>query len=180
MPRNAVLFFEDERILRLFPPLRCTWAFHGGQAIVLITGRNAKRVLFGILNARTGHRLVLNRSRQRHEDFQAFLHYLRQHYPSRPIWLLLDKSPCHDAARGQQLAARLGIVLVCLPKQCSKLNAVDHLWKKLKRLIAANRQFRTIDDEAEHAERWPLGLTSRKALQKAGLLSENYWLKDFL
>ena len=27
------------------------------------------------------------------EDFQAFLRYLCQHYPSRPIWLLLDKAP---------------------------------------------------------------------------------------
>jgi transposase len=180
MPHDAVLLFEDETVLRWFPPLRCTWAFRGEQAVVPITGRNAKRVLFGVLNPRTGHRLVLRRFRQRQEDFQAYLRYLRQHYPGRPIWLLLDKAPGHDAARSRQLAARLGIVLVWLPKQCSELNAVDHLWKELKRLIAANRQFRTIDDEAEHAQRWFLGLTPREALRKAGVLSENFWLKDFL
>jgi transposase len=180
MPRDAALLFEDETTLRWFPPLRFTWAFRGQQAVVPITGRNAKRVLFGALNPRTGHRLVLRRFRQRQEDFQAFLRYLRQHYPGRPIWLLLDKAPSHDAAGSQRLAARLGIELVWLPKQCSELNAVDHLWKELKRLIAANRQFRTIDAEAEYAEQWFLGLTPRQALRKASVLSENFWLKDIL
>lgn len=180
MPAGAVLLIVDATTLRWFPPLRYTWAFQGEQAVVPITGRNAKRVLFGAINPRTGHRLVLRRLRQRQEDFQAFLRYLCQHYPGRPLWLLLDKAPCHDAVRSQQLAARLGVVLLWLPKQCSELNSVDHLWKELKRLIAANRQFRTIDLEADYAEQWFLGLTPREALRKAGILSEDFWLKDFL
>lgn len=45
MPANAVLLAEDETILRLFPPLRFTWALVGQQAVVPLTGRNAKRVL---------------------------------------------------------------------------------------------------------------------------------------
>ena len=180
MPGNAVLLFIDATLLRWFPPLRHSWAFRGEQAVVPITGRNAKRILFGALNPRTGHRLVFRRFRYRQEDFQVFLRYLRQHYPSRPIWLLLDRAPSHDAARSQELATRLGLALVWLPKQCSELNPVDHLWKELKRLIAANRQFPTIDVEADHAERWFLGLTPRKALRKAGVRSEKFWLKDFL
>jgi hypothetical protein len=174
------LLVEDETVLRWFPPLRSAWAFRGEQAVVPITGRNAKRVLFGVLNPRTGHRLVLGRFRQRQEDFQAFLRYLRPHYPGRPIWLLLDQAPCHDAARSQDLARRLDIVLVELPKQCSELNAVDHLWRELKRLIAANRQFPAIDDEADQAERWFLGLTPCEALRKVGVLSGKYWLKDIV
>jgi len=47
-------------------------------------------------------------------------------------------------------------------------------------LIAANRQFRTIDTEADYAERWLLGLTSTEALRKAGVLSRDFWLKAFL
>jgi transposase len=180
MPRDAVLLFIDATILRWFPPLRFAWAFRGEQATVKISGRNAKRVLFGAINPRTGHRLVFRRPRMRQEDFQAFLRYLRQHYPGRPIWLLLDKAPCHDAVKSKLLAARLGIMLLWLPKQCSELNAVDQLWKELKRLIAANRQFRTIDVEADYAEHWFLGLSPRQALRKAGILSEDFWLKDFL
>jgi transposase len=180
MPRHTVLLFVDATILRLFPPLRFAWAFRGEQATVTLSGRNAKRVLFGARNPRTGHRLVLRRPRMRPEDFQAFRRYLRQQYPGRPRWLLLDKAPCHDAVKSQQLAARLGIALRWLPQQCSELNAVDQLWKELKRLIAANRQFRTIDVEADFAEHWFLGLSPRQALRKAGILSEGFWLKDFL
>lgn len=164
--------------MRWFPPLRSVWAFRGQQAVVPITGNNAKRVLFGVLNPRTGHRLIFRRLRQRQEDFQAFLQYLRHHYPGRPIWLLLDRAPSHKAGRSQALAARLGIVLVWLPKQCSELNAMDHLWKELKRLIAANRQYHSIDEEAEQAEQWVLNLSPTEALRKAGVLSDNFWLAE--
>ncbi len=43
-----------------------------------ITGQNDKRVLFGTINPRTGHRVVLCRPRQRQEDFQAFPRELRR------------------------------------------------------------------------------------------------------
>lgn len=180
LPARAVLLFSDATILRWFPPLRYAWAFRGEQAQVKITGQNAKRVLFGTINPRTGHRVVLRRPRQRQEDFQAFLRELRRRYPGRPIWLLLNKAPCQQALRSQQLAARLDILPLWLPKQCSELNAEDHLWKELKRLIAANRQFRTIDKEVDYAEHWLLGLSPTKALRKAGILSDNFWLKAFL
>ena len=78
------------------------------------------------------------------------------------------------------MAARLGFVLLWLPKQWPELNALDQLVKDLKRLIATNRQFRTIDEEADDAENWILTLTARPALRKASVLSDPFWLKDFL
>jgi hypothetical protein len=57
---------------------------------------------------------------------------------------------------------------------------MDQLFKDLKRLIAANHQFGTIDAEADYAEHWILALTVRQALRKASVLSDNFWLKDFL
>jgi len=180
LPTGAVFLFVDATILRWFPPLRYVWAFRGEQAQVKITGENTKRVLFGALNPRTGHRLVRRRFRQRQEDFQAFLRYLRQHYGGRPLGLLLDQASCHKAAGSQRLAARLGVTLLWLPKQCPELNPQDHLRKELKRLIVANRQFRTMDEEADHAERWLLGLTPATAVRKAGVLSADFWLKDFM
>ena len=180
MPPKAVLLFTDATILRWFPPLRYTWAFRSEQAQVRITGENAKRVLFAAINPRTGHRLILRRFRQRQEDFQEFLRYLRRHYGGQPLWLLLDKASCHQAAGSQRLAAKLKVTLLWLPKQCPELNPQDHLWKELKRLIVANRQFETIDDEADHAEHWLLGLSPITVLRKAGILSDDFWLKDVL
>jgi DDE superfamily endonuclease len=174
---GAVILFEDETTLRWFPPLRGMWAFRGEQAKVPITGQNAKRVLFGAINFRTGHRVVLRRPQTRQADFQEFLRLLRRRYGGRPLYLLLDKAPCHDTKGSRGLAARLGIELVWLPKQCSELNAMDHLWKPVKGQISANWQWSTVDEHADHAERWVLGLSDREALRKAGILSEDFWLR---
>jgi len=46
MAAGDVLLMEDETILRLFPILRRAWSLRGEQAVVPITGRNAKCVLF--------------------------------------------------------------------------------------------------------------------------------------
>lgn len=179
MPAGAVLLIVDETILRLFPPLRACWALRGEQAVVPITGQNAKRVLFGVINPRTGRRILMRARGMRQEAFQTFLHLLRRRHPGRPIWLVLDEASCHTARASRQLAAQLDITLVWLPKQCSELNSMDHLWRELKGKIAANRQFADIDEAALHAENWVLGLTKAQALRKSGVLSKNFWLKDF-
>ena len=175
---ETVVLFEDETILRFFPPLRHRWAHKGEQALVPITGQNAKRVLFGVINIKTGHRIVMRRQKQRQQDFQAFLQLVRDRYRNQSLALLLDKASCHDAAKSQALAAQLTIKLLWLPKQWSELNVVDHLWKELKRKIASNRQFKTIDQQAEYAEAWVLGLSPRCALRKAGVLSKTFWLRN--
>ena len=170
----------DETMLRQFPPLRSAWALRGEQAQVPITGENARRVLFGTINPRTGHRVVLQRPTMRQEDFQAFLWLLRALYPGRPLYLLLDKAGCHTAAKSKALAARLNIHLLLLPKQWSELNSMDHLWRALKQYISANRQYPSVDALAQHAEDWVLGLSSLQALRKAGVLSGRFWLRFLL
>ncbi len=180
MPDGAVLLFEDETILRLFPVLRRAWSLRGEQAKVFITGNNAKRVLFGTINMRTGHRIIWRARNMRQEHFQTFLRLLRRSLPGRPIWMLLDEAPCHIAPKSKALARLLGIELIFLPKQCSELNAMDHLWRELKDDISANYQFKTIDEHADFAEDYILRLSNRQALGRAGILSKNFWLKVFL
>jgi transposase len=176
-----VLLFADWTLLRLLPPLRAAWARVGQQARVPITGRNARRVLFGAINVRTGHRLVLCRPRAGGAEARLFLTQLRRHYRQAPtIWLLLDRASAHTDAKTTQLADKLRIRLVWLPKQASELNAMDHLWKELKRLVAANRQANQIESLAQQAKAWLLGLTPREALRKTGILSPNFWLKTLM
>jgi hypothetical protein len=179
MPPDAVLLFEDETVLRLFPVLRRAWTLCGEQGKVAISGRNAKRVLFGTINPRTGHRILMRAPNMRQEHFQVFLRLLRRSYPGRQIWMLLDEAPGHIAARSETLADQLDIALIWLPKQCSELNAMDQLWRDLKSQISANYQFADIDEHAAFAERWVKSLTPTEALCKAGVLSKNFWLKSF-
>ena len=180
MPDSAVLLFRDETIVRLFPLLRRAWSMKGEQAKVGITGLNAKRVLLGAINARTGHRIVMRQPNTRQGGFQAFLRLLRYRYKGRQIWLLLDGASFHIASKSLTLAQTLNIVLVWLPKQCPELNAMDHLFKEVKSDISANYQYKTIDEHAAMAEQYILQLTNKEALTKAGILSKNFWLKNLL
>jgi len=123
----------------------------GEQAVVPITGQNAKRVLFGVINPRTGRRVLMRAHGMRQEAFQAFLRLLRRRYSGRPIWLVMDEASCHTAKASRQLAAQLGITSIWLPKQCSELNSMDHLWRELKGKIAANRQFLIFLESSTHA-----------------------------
>jgi len=175
-----VLLSEDETVLRLFPVLRRAWALQGEQAHVTITGCNAKRVLFGAINLRTGHRVVLCRPNVEQAHFQPSLRLVREAYPGRPIALLLDEAPSHRAAKSQGLATDLDIELIWLPKQCAELNAMDQLWRELKGHISANYQYPTIEEHAAAAEQWIRSLTPTEALRKAGIRSKNFWLKSFI
>ena len=78
-------------LLRLFPPLRATWALKGRQAVVPITGRNAKRVLFGAIDLQSARRVVLIRQRAGQADAQEFLRALRRRYRGTGwLWLLSE------------------------------------------------------------------------------------------
>jgi transposase InsO family protein len=179
-PHDALLFADATR-LRLLPPLRAAWARVGQQAVVPVTGRNARRVLFGAINPRTGRRIVLRWRSETSPGARAFLTEIRRRYRGAPtIWLLLDQGPAHTAAPTRQLAAELGIEFVWLPRQWPELNAMDQLWRELKRLVAANRQATSIEDLAQQAEDWVLGLRPQEALQKAGIFSPRFWLKNLL
>jgi len=73
-----VVLVTDWTLLRLFPPLRAAWAPVGTSGVVPITGENAKRVLFGAINIRTGHRVVFTRHRAGGADARAFFVELRR------------------------------------------------------------------------------------------------------
>ena len=167
----------DETILRLFPPLRQAWGVRGEQVCVPITGRNDRRVLFGAVNLRTGHRVLRRGRSMRQGEVHAFLRELRSRYRSRRrLWLLLDRHGSHDSAATRELAASLRIELLFLPKQCPELNPMDHLWPHAKGVVSANRQYDDIDQQVRAAEAWFLWLSPRDAKRKVGMLSKKFWL----
>jgi transposase len=175
------VLFIDWTLWRLFPPWRAAWSRRGEQALVPITGQNAKRVLFGAINLHTGHRVVLIGKRAGGAEARAFFEELRRRYrQAGRIWLLLDRASAHTNDKTLRLADELRIELVWLPQQWPELNAMDQLWKELKRLIAANRQATNIDAWAQEAADWILTLSTQDALRKAGILSPNFWLRNIL
>ena len=178
LPAGGRLLVLDETTLRHLPPLRAAWALRGQQAEVRISGKNARRSLFGSLDLRTGRRVLMASRHQRLADFHRFLRRLRHGVGAcGALWLLLDRHGSHQSPSSLRLAAKLGIRLLWLPRQHPKLNPVDHLWRGLKNNLAANRQFASVDELAAYAEAWVRTLTPAETLRKAGLLSPNCWLR---
>jgi DDE superfamily endonuclease len=161
----------------LFPPLRAAWGRRGQPLEVPISGRNARRVVFGSLNLDTGQRLFLARQRQRSEDFRAFLRLVAGYYGGRSVALLLDEDPSHTALASLALADQLGVRLVWLPKRCPELNGMDHLWGHGKDHVCANRQYDDIEAETQRFIAYLQGLSNHEALRQAGLLSPHFWLR---
>jgi len=157
--------------------LRAGWARRGEPAPVPISGSNAKRVLFGAINLETGRRLLLASQRQRGVDFEDFLEEIRYFYRGRHVALLLDEDSSHTAEDSQDTADELGIELLWLPKRSPHLNPMDHLWRHGKEFISANWQYDTIEVLVQAFVTYLAGLSPRQALRKAGILSEDFWLK---
>jgi transposase len=171
---------EDETDLLLFPPLRAGWARQGEAAQVWLTGWNARRVVFGALDLGSGRRLFVVREHQRSADFQLLLTRLREHYADRPIAVLLDEDTSHTAKGSQELAARLNIRLLWLPKRAPELNPMDTLWGQAKDLLSANRQYETIEEQAARFVKYLESLPDEEALKLAGVLSTDFWLRAAL
>jgi hypothetical protein len=174
------LLVEDETDLLLFPPLRAMWSPRGQPARVMLSGRNARRVVFGCMNLVTGHRLFLVRRNQRAEDFQAFLHEVRRHYRSWHVTLLLDSDRSHTAGVSQVLAHRLQIRLLWLPKRTPELNPMDTLWGQGKDAVCVNTQYTDIDKQVDAFIAHLTGLSNKEALRTSGVLSKKFWLKRVL
>jgi transposase len=179
MPLSAVLLFEDEFIIRLFPVLRRAWSLRGEPARVGITGRNDKRVLFGVINVRNGHRILTPYRNMRQESFQDFMRIVHRRYHGKEVWMLLDNSSAHTALKSLQLAEKLRIKFIWLPKQCPELNAMDHFWRQVKADISTNYQYSGIDRHVAFALNYIRRLTNIHALCRAGILSKNFWLKKY-
>lgn len=165
--------------MRMFPPLRASWARLGDQAEVGISGHNARRTLLCAINVRTGHRVVTVAKTLTQLTFQDFLKEIRRRYRRGEIHLILDGHTAHKTKATLALAKQLGIVMHTLPKQSPELNSVDHLWRFVKEQTAANRQYKSVDELAERARDWTLGLSNLDARRKAGLLAPNSWLRRF-
>lgn len=180
LPRRSVVLAQDETDLLLFPPLRSCWSPVGQPREVALNGRNARRVVFGAMNLRTGSRFFLARERQRAVDFQEFLGALRGRYRGWYVALLLDEDPSHTAKGSVRLAERLGVRLLWLPKRVPELNPMDTLWGQAKDIVCADKQYPSLDEQAERFIRHLEGLSPLDALHTAGILSPDFWLRDVL
>jgi len=168
----------DETTLREFPPLRAAWARCGEQQVVVISGRNARRVLHGAMNIVTGQMVRVIRERGRGADSAALVEALAKQCPAGvPHLLIWDNAPPHHTHVARDAAAAAGITIGWLPYRSPELSGCEDVWRELKRVVAANRAYATVDELAERAVGWLDDHTPQELLRIAGLRSSKFdWL----
>jgi hypothetical protein len=171
------VWFGDATTLREFPPLRAAWAPRGVPAVVVVSGRNSRRVVHGALNAASGELVTLIRERSRQDDCLAFVETLGQLRPGVPKLLVWDNAPPHQPKRVQAAAAAAQITSAWLPFRAPELLPCADRWRLTKALVAANRVSETVHLLAENAVGWLATLPPFERLRQSGLLSSKFqWL----
>ena len=171
------VWFGDETTLREFPPLRAAWAKRGEQRVVVVSGRTARRVVHGALEAATGEFVALIRERSRQDDCAAFVEALGRVRPAVPKLLVWDNAPPHHPKRVQAAAAAANIQLAFLPFRAPELMPCEDLWRLVKAVVAANRVYQAVQEQAERAVAWLEALSPYERLLKTGLFGLKFqWL----
>ncbi len=151
----ASVLYLDECDLHLLPVVRAMW-MKGPRLRIPTPGQNAKRTIFGALDARTGALHQLIRPRKRAVDFIAFRDHLAQAYPAGEVVLVWANVITHDArlvrawlAQSQHARFRL----LWLPKYAAhEHNPIERVWGLLKDAVAANRLHGSIEALVSAAE----------------------------
>ena len=171
-----MVLFTDATIITETPPLRARWAPRGTQVAVPIMGTRHKGVLYGALNVRAGAICLDQAPKWNQDGFQEHLRHLKSQWRGWNIVLFLDRGWPHTAKRSLKLAKELGIALRWLPVACPELNPVEGLWRHLQGKAWANRPTLWMEELMERAGQYIQSLTPLERLQKAGVLSGNFWL----
>jgi hypothetical protein len=173
--RTALLML-DETIITETPPLYCCYGRIGQQVSVPITGSHKRRILHGAISVGTGDVALLVTRDWTQEEHQHFLNVIRVHWRGWDVVLFEDRAGQHTAPRSLWMARACGIEVRLLPRATPELNAMDTLWKQVKRDALGDRPTEDIDRSAAGACEHILAMRPQDRLRQAGVLSGNFWL----
>ncbi len=133
--------------------------------------------MHGALNVATGEFVSLVRERSRQDDCAAFVAALGQVRPRVAKLLVWDNAPPHHPQRVQAVAAAAHIQLAFLPFRAPELMPCEDLWRLAKAVVAANRAYAAVQEQAERAVAWLSTLAPFDRLLKSGLFGAKFqWL----
>lgn len=171
------VWVADETALREFPPLRSGWSRVGQPTHVVISGRNARRTLFGALNVTTGELVCLPLLRCRTDDVVMAIAALGAVRPDVRKLLIWDNAPPHHPHRVRDAATAAGITLAFLPFRAPELMPLEEVWRGLKQTVAANRCYASLEELVTRAVAWLHAMTTAERRHRCGLqFSKFEWL----
>src|SRR5579872_1181407 len=166
----------DETIITETPPLYSCYGRIGQQVSVPITGSHKRRILHGAINVGSGDVVLAVTKEWDQVTSRGFPSHLQTHWRGWNIGLFEDRAGQHTAPNSLLWAERLGIEVRLLPRATPELNAMDTLWKQVKRGALGDRPTASIDRSAAGACEHILAMCPYDRLRQAGVLSGNFWL----
>jgi transposase len=153
---ERIIISQDEAEVHLYPYLVAIWCVVGSpQPEVPTPGKNAKRVVYGGLNLKTGHLTSYWAATKSGSHFVEFLEQLLAAYPDRQILMITDNGSFHHTKHVAAFftAHQHRLEVKWLPSYCPDLNDIERTWRKLKASHASNFLFNSLDDLAENVQR---------------------------
>lgn len=154
---DLILLYEDEVDLHLLPGVIRCWTRRGQQRKIPTPGQNVKRYGFGAVNYMTGQ--LLYRVGE-HKDSAGFCDLLEQivqeycpgeAYSGPKVAVVVDNYRIHTSGKTQATLDKYAdrLFLVPLPTYAPQLNAIELVWKYLRRKVTHNHLFTTIENLIE-------------------------------
>lgn len=149
---EILLYFEDEIDLNLLPGILRCWTLRGSQRKVMTPGLNVKRYGFGAVNYISGQTLHRIEEYKNSAGFCAFVEQFMQtvtqspDYHGQKIVLVVDNFRIHHSKKTMAFLEQYTdqLVLFALPTYSPWLNAIELLWKHLRRKVTHNHLFQNI------------------------------------
>lgn len=136
------LLFMDAAHFVLQPFICALWSV-ARLFIKASSGRNRINVL-GVVNAISKEVVVLsNTTYITAETIVSFLKQLKEHYPDRPLKIVLDNARYQHCNLVRQTASEMDITLLFLPSYSPNLNIIERLWKFTKKKILYAKYYET-------------------------------------
>ena len=154
--KSCEIIAVDECDMALLAVMRSMWQRVGEQVRLPTPGQNAKVGVFGGINLRDGELLARCSMRKRSADFIQFLMQLAERYTSGIVRLVLDNGSIHHSAQTKAwLSANPRFQMVYLPTYSGHLlNPIEKVWWLLKQHIAANRNYRSLEQLQSMIQQW--------------------------
>jgi transposase len=166
---KCALLYQDEARVPLVPTLTTTLGVKGHRPVVGTWDNKDVVQVFGAVDVLSG-RLVsdlyesatterrkdgLSKTARMQAAFARHLEHIGQTYPAAEVVLVIDNAPWH---RGKAINAALEnhpqLKLYRLPSYSPQLNAIEKLWKKLRRGVSHNRLFESMRELTRALSRW--------------------------
>jgi len=130
---RALVFFEDESVVRLTPTVGRTWAPVGKTPVVRVTGNRAGVLVMSALNAQGRLFFAIPPDTVNAGVFIDFLKALLSEYPRRKIFVIADQASPHIAKKVRAFVAKeKRLKLFYLPTHSPDFNPDEGVWSHLK------------------------------------------------